>query len=160
MRTVHCCGHLGEGRVCPADVCPEGDVCPRGCLPGDGGCMPLPPPWTEFLTLACENITFPPQLLLRTVIIMNALTLQKISRTCHVIDLWRNKMSSLCLVNTGMDALIEVLLGSGLIACWLYFIAGTSEKLLRSISLQRQLPSGHLVAWALWALIHRQWACS
>ena len=49
-----------------------------------------------------------------------------------------------------MDAFIEVLLDSGysgLIVCWLYFIAGTSEELLTSI-LQRQLPSGHLVALA------------
>ena len=62
MRTVCCSGHLG-----------------RGCLPAWGvsarvGCLlsarnSHPPPWTEFLTHACENITFP-QLLLRTV--MNA----------------------------------------------------------------------------------------
>ena len=45
-------------------VCPRGGVCPgQVCLPG--GCTP-PPLWTEFLTHACENITFP-QLLLRTV---------------------------------------------------------------------------------------------
>ena len=40
-------------------------VCPGvGCLPsGGGGCVPVhagihlpPPPWTEFLTQACENI--------------------------------------------------------------------------------------------------------
>ena len=30
------------------------------------GCTPPLPPWTEFLTHACENITFP-QLLLRMV---------------------------------------------------------------------------------------------
>ena len=52
MRTVCCSGCLGG-------------CLPRreGCLPG--GCTP-PPLWTEFLTHACENITFP-QLLLRTV---------------------------------------------------------------------------------------------
>ena len=36
-------------------------VCPGGCL------TDTPPSWTEFLTYACENITFP-QLRLRTVI--------------------------------------------------------------------------------------------
>ena len=42
MRTIHCSSRL----------------------PGGGGCLPL---WTEFLTHACENITFL-QLRLRTVI--------------------------------------------------------------------------------------------
>ena len=67
-------------------------VCPGGCLPGgvqgvsaEGvhpqqkppGHTPLfiacwdTPPWTEFLTHACENITFP-QLLLRSVKILSA----------------------------------------------------------------------------------------
>ena len=62
---------------------------PMGCVPAWGGCLPRrgsvsqhvgsvsqhvmrqtspPPPWTDFLTYACENITFP-QLLLRAVII-------------------------------------------------------------------------------------------
>ena len=81
MRTVHCSSHVpGRGvsaqgvclsrGVCVClprgDVCPGG-VCPGGCLPGGcvclGGCLPggcTPPPlWTEFLTHACENITFP-----------------------------------------------------------------------------------------------------
>ena len=57
----------------------EGDckwgVCLEGCLPGggsvcSGGYTPLPPLWTEFLTHACENITFP-QLRLRAVINLN-----------------------------------------------------------------------------------------
>ena len=50
--------------------CPGGGVCPGGCLPRgvcpEGGCTSPPPPWTEFLTHACKNITFP-QLLLRVV---------------------------------------------------------------------------------------------
>ena len=50
MRTVRCSDHLGG-------VCLEGGVCP--------GCTQLSL-WTEFLTHARENITFP-QLLLRTV---------------------------------------------------------------------------------------------
>ena len=80
-------GFWPEGGVCPRGVCPggvsaQGGVCPGGwCLPREGvclaclpgGCLPrqtLPPLWTEFLTHACENITFP-QLLLRTAIIMD-----------------------------------------------------------------------------------------
>ena len=65
MRTVHCNGHLGVG-------CLPGGCLPRGCLPGEcipacnGADTPLLQPWTEFLTHACENITFP-QLLLQTV---------------------------------------------------------------------------------------------
>ena len=78
---------LGGGVCCGCG----GSCLPRGCLPGGclpGGCLPrgrcLPervcvsqhamgqtphrPLWTEFLTHACENITFP-QLLLRTVMI-------------------------------------------------------------------------------------------
>ena len=43
-------------------VCLGWGVCPGMCLPG--GCVSAL--WTEFLTHACENITFP-QLLLRTV---------------------------------------------------------------------------------------------
>ena len=63
MRTVRSSSRLpGEG-----DVCPEGCL-PRGCLPGwgEGGVCPVypsihwvkHPPWTDFLTHACENITF------------------------------------------------------------------------------------------------------
>ena len=44
-----------------------GGFLPRGCLPRGVYTSPL---WTEFLTHACENITFP-QLLLRTVININ-----------------------------------------------------------------------------------------
>ena len=52
---------MGKG-VCPGEGC-----LPRGCLPKE--CWDTPPSkWTEFLTHACENITFP-QLLLRAVII-------------------------------------------------------------------------------------------
>ena len=63
-------GYL-PGGVCPSacwDTCwrvsapVHAGIPARGCL----GYNPLP--WTEFLTHACENITFP-QLLLRTVII-------------------------------------------------------------------------------------------
>ena len=51
------------------DVCPGVCVCPEGvCLVGPGGVSVRHPPWTEFVTHACENITFP-QLHLRTVII-------------------------------------------------------------------------------------------
>ena len=46
--------------VCPRGVCVSGGVSPHA--------MGQTPPRTEFLTHACENITFP-QLLLRTVII-------------------------------------------------------------------------------------------
>ena len=69
MRTVRCLpgGCLPRGRVCVL-----GGVCPGGvCLSGGGVCLPARgvsarhPPGTEFLTHACENITFP-QLRLRT----------------------------------------------------------------------------------------------
>ena len=58
----------GEGCLHMGGVCPGG-VCPGGCLPrrlsARGLCLPrgggvcTPPPWTEFLAHACENITFP-----------------------------------------------------------------------------------------------------
>ena len=53
--------------VCLGGVCQEG-ICPSGCLPMGGRVARgvRLPPWTEFLTDACENITFP-QLRLRTV---------------------------------------------------------------------------------------------
>ena len=71
MRTVRCSGRLGG--VCVS----AWGVCLWGCLPREEGVFALgvyipwtqrqtPPPRTEFLTHACENITFP-QLLLRTV---------------------------------------------------------------------------------------------
>ena len=51
------------------EVSAQEGVSARGCLMA-GGCLPLglytSPLWTEFLTSACENITFP-QLRLRTV---------------------------------------------------------------------------------------------
>ena len=53
MRTVRCSGRLGGEALCLNGR----------CLP-EGGYTPF---WTEFLTCACENITFP-QLLLSTVI--------------------------------------------------------------------------------------------
>ena len=49
---------LNEGSVCQGSVHHRPPFGPRGTLP---------PPWTEFLTDACEKIAFP-QLLLRTVI--------------------------------------------------------------------------------------------
>ena len=71
----------GKEGFCPGGVCPWGGVSAHGegCLPRGGGvCLGgvcqrnagIHPPskWTEFLTHACENITFP-QLLLRAVII-------------------------------------------------------------------------------------------
>ena len=73
IRTVCCSSCLleeclpGQGGVWLAKggVCLARDVClARGCLPGQEGCTP--PPWTEFMTHNCENITFP-QLHLRTV---------------------------------------------------------------------------------------------
>ena len=70
MHTVRCSGHLGERvvvcqGVSALGVCVYlGRVSAQWCLPR-GAHLPLPP-WTEFLTHACENITFP-QLLLRTV---------------------------------------------------------------------------------------------
>ena len=93
MRTVRCSSHLlGGGGICAGGVFPgeclnrgvstQGGVCrggclSRGCLPGGvsgqggvylvyWGCLADIPPWTEFLTHTCENITFP-QLRLRTV---------------------------------------------------------------------------------------------
>ena len=77
IRTVRCSGRRGGGGVCLGRwvSAQEGGVCPgRGCLPRAGS-DPVhagihPPLWTEFLTHACENITFP-QLLLRTVKILN-----------------------------------------------------------------------------------------
>ena len=78
MRTVRCSGHLsGGGAVLSAEgvsawggcLPMEGCVCPEGrCLPRGG--VHLPPLLTEFLTHACENITFP-ELLLRTIKIKN-----------------------------------------------------------------------------------------
>ena len=52
MRTVDCSGRRGGAAA--------------GVSAQMGGVCPGRPPWTEFLTHACENITFP-QLLLRTV---------------------------------------------------------------------------------------------
>ena len=55
---------FAQGGVCSGGYLPRGCLTrvylPR-CLPG--GCLPwggvhLPLPWTEFLTQACENITF------------------------------------------------------------------------------------------------------
>ena len=73
----------GAGCVCLGNVCPGvsaqrgvclGGVSPWGlCLPlGDGrrGIYTSPSLWTEFLTHACDNITFP-QILFRTVITSN-----------------------------------------------------------------------------------------
>ena len=55
--------------VCPGGVCPggvyPGGVYPGGCITACNGADPL---WTEFLTLTCENITFP-QLLFRMITI-------------------------------------------------------------------------------------------
>ena len=69
MRTVRCSGHLGVGVCLGGGV--QGGVCLEGvCLGGVkvGVCLGGVHlhPWTEFLTHAFENITFP-QLLLRTV---------------------------------------------------------------------------------------------
>ena len=76
MCTACCSSHLlgvsvsawgrvfAQGGVCPGRCLPRLGCLPRGCLPG--GHLPslsrwvsAPPPlWTEFLTHACENITF------------------------------------------------------------------------------------------------------
>ena len=50
-----------EGGVYPRGVCLPGGGLPRGCLPNlsGGGACQTRPLWTEFLTHACENITFP-----------------------------------------------------------------------------------------------------
>ena len=85
MCTVHCSGRLGG--CLPGEVSAQrglsvhcvsthgGGVCLVGggvaCLPGGGGLsrgVYTSPLWTEFLTRACENITFR-QLPLQTVII-------------------------------------------------------------------------------------------
>ena len=90
MRTVRYSGRLGGGEgvgVCPGGVsawgclprgvCVSvclGSICPGGWVCLSGGVCPSMqwgrhhprPPWTEFLTHACKNITFPQ--LLRTVI--------------------------------------------------------------------------------------------
>ena len=64
----HVCDQFLESSVCLGTVSARGDVCQGGvCLGGDcpGGVSQhameqIPPPlWTEFLTHACENITFP-----------------------------------------------------------------------------------------------------
>ena len=62
------------GGCLPRGVCLPGGVCPGGCLPrevyvsqhalGKGVSAPVhvgihTPLWTDFLTHACENITFP-----------------------------------------------------------------------------------------------------
>ena len=72
----------------PRGMYVQGDVCPGGCMPrgfvcvSRGGVCPggSTPPWTEFLTHGCENITFPP-LLLRTVMkyILAVIVDQKVS---------------------------------------------------------------------------------
>ena len=49
------------GVVCLGGASAQGDVCPMACWDTPR------PPWTEFLTHACKNITFP-QLLFRVVI--------------------------------------------------------------------------------------------
>ena len=72
-----------RGHECLGDACPGGCACLGACVAGDvcawgacaagghawpGGAMGYtnpPPPWTEFLTNACEN--YLPQLLLRAV---------------------------------------------------------------------------------------------
>ena len=63
---------MPRGCACPGGVHAQGVCMPRGvhaqgvCMPAGMLCMP---PRTEFLTHACENITFP-QLLLRAVKIL------------------------------------------------------------------------------------------
>ena len=64
-----CLGCACRGHVSPGGACIPGE---RACPGGQGACpgsmYPTHAPlWTEFLTHACENITFP-QLLLRAVI--------------------------------------------------------------------------------------------
>ena len=56
MRTVRCGGYL-TGDVCPGGVCQGGWVYPS--MQWGSGADTSPLPWTEFLTHACENITFP-----------------------------------------------------------------------------------------------------
>ena len=81
MGTVHCSGHLSchkrmpppPATHAPCHACPPALHTPLPCMPPCHTCplpcmLPPPPPqWTEFLTHACENITFP-QLLLQTVL--------------------------------------------------------------------------------------------
>ena len=52
MRTVRCSGRLS------CHACPPCHTCPLPCTPPPH-MYPPPPPWTEFLTHACENITLP-----------------------------------------------------------------------------------------------------
>ena len=71
MRTVRCIDRLGgvstQGGVCLVGVSAWGDVCLEGvCLEGvcvgdvsAQGMYTTLTLWTEFLTHACENITFP-----------------------------------------------------------------------------------------------------
>ena len=57
-------GDVYQGGVCQEEVSAQGGVFPRSvCIPA---CTEEDTPPTEFLTHACENITFP-QLRLRTV---------------------------------------------------------------------------------------------
>ena len=49
-------GSVYPGWCLPRGLSVQGDVCPRGCLSRG---VSTPPPLTEFLTHACENITFP-----------------------------------------------------------------------------------------------------
>ena len=58
-------GGRGVQWGCVQGVC-VGGVSSGECIPACNGADILPPPWTEFLTHACKNITFS-QLLLRTV---------------------------------------------------------------------------------------------
>ena len=90
---------LPTGGVCLGKgVCPRGFL-PRGCLPGECT-LPwtqrqTPLSWTEFLTHASENITFP-QLLLRTVKITSnkhhqCPDMDKVSTQCTCVHLWSDK---------------------------------------------------------------------
>ena len=56
MRTVPCSGRRGGGVAARGGVCIQG-VCPGRCLL-EGG-VSQHALWTEFLTHAYENITFP-----------------------------------------------------------------------------------------------------
>ena len=80
-------GVCPEGGYAGGGLCLLGGLYPGGCLPSGGSCLPgwvsalrlvcpgggvclvcqTSPPWTEFLTHASENITFP-QLRMRAVI--------------------------------------------------------------------------------------------
>ena len=123
---------MEEGGCLPGSLPRGGDVCPGECMPrgGDvcpGECIPMgqTPPRTDFLTHACENITFP-QPLLRTVKIWiksGCRERQKVLNTIMiVID---NVSNAFCLKATVMlDSIQSHEKTTKMVAIFLFLLSG------------------------------------